>query len=167
MKEFYVYQYIDEDPTPYYIGKGKANRIREKHLYTVIPPVERRIIVESNLTEEQAFILENKLIREYGRKIDGGSLDNIKVNRWACTSGWKQSTEAKQKISIGNTGKIRSAEAIQNYSKPKTKEHAEKIRRANLGRKDDGRYAKASATLKGKPWSEARRLAQENKNKGI
>ena len=29
----------------------------------------------------------------------------------------------------------------------------------------DGRYAKASATLKGKPWSTARRLAQTMRKK--
>jgi len=52
-------------------------------------------------------------------------------------------------------------------SKPKTKEHSEKNRQANLGRVDNGRNLKISQTMKGKPWSEARRLAQQNKNKEI
>ena len=141
---FYVYQYVTEDGIPYYIGKGKENRIREKHTFTKVPSAERRLIIKSNLTETQAFKLENELIRKYGRKIDGGLLDNIKLNQWACAIGWKHSQETKRKISEANRGKVRTEEHKQKYRQPKTKEHAEKIKLANLGRKDDGRAAKSA-----------------------
>jgi hypothetical protein len=134
---FYVYQYLREDGTPFYIGKGSKNRINESHLpWIEIPSIEFREIITSNLTESEAFDLELNLIKKYGRKIDGGILENKKINRWVAQAGWTHSEETKQKISEKNTGKIRTEEHKENYKKPKTKEHAEKIRQANLGRKD-------------------------------
>lgn len=149
---FYVYQYVTENGLPYYIGKGKEKRIRENHKYTVVPPANQRIIVKSNLTEQEAFMLENSLIRQYGRKIDGGLLDNIKLNQWACAIGWKHSEATKCRISKANSGKVRTEAHKQKYRQPKTKEHAEKIRLANLGRKDDGRAAKAAEKNKLLKW---------------
>jgi len=146
---YYVYQYITEDGLPYYIGKGSGTRIREHHLYTEVPPAERRIILKDGLTNKEAYDIESVLIKLYGCKKHGGILDNKKVTRWAAEPGWKHSDEAKKKISEGNTGKVRSEEAKANYRKPKTGEHAEKIRQANLGRPyDPVRAAKISVTLK-------------------
>jgi hypothetical protein len=148
---FYVYQYITESGTPYYIGKGSGKRIHKHHTKTELPPVDRRIIIKDGLTNEEAKNLEKELITKYGRKLDGGILDNIKINQWACAVGWKHSVETKRKISEGNTGKVRTEEHKINYRKPKTAEHAEKIRQANLGRPyDPVRAAKISATLKGR-----------------
>ena len=50
--------------------------------------------------------------------------------------GWKHSTEAKRKISKGNKGKKRTPEQLKNYKGTVTAEHKEKVRQANLGRKD-------------------------------
>jgi hypothetical protein len=147
--KFYVYKYVTDDGIPYYIGKGSGKRINRHHTKTQLPPPDRRIIIEDNLTNEQAKMLEGQLISEYKRKIDGGLLDNIKINQWACHTGWKHSDDAKQKISIGNRGKIRTLEQRENYKKPKSPEHAEKIRQANIGRPyDQVIYAKISKTLK-------------------
>lgn len=135
---FYVYQYLTEENIPFYIGKGSKNRINESHLpWIEVPPIEFRQIIAENLTEKEAYDIELELIKKYGRKVDGGILENIKVNRWSCKSGWKHSEETKQMISEKNTGKIRTDEQKKNYKKPKSKEHAEKIRQANIGRKDD------------------------------
>ena len=164
---FYVYQYIDDSGLPYYVGKGSGNRIRANHLYTRVPSRDQRVIVKSGPTEQQAFELENQLIRQYGRKIDGGLLDNIKLNQWACATGWSHSDETKKKISIKNTGKIRTVEHKEKYSKAKqlmTDETKEKIRQANLGKV--GHWAGKSMPTKGKPWTEARRDAYL-KSKGV
>jgi len=147
--EFYVYQYITESGTPYYIGKGSGRRMHVEHTKTTLPPLERRIIIKDGLTNEEAKRLEGELIAKYGRKADGGILDNIKINQWACAVGWTHSEESKRKISEKNKGKIRTEVHKANYRKPKTAEHAEKIRQANLGRPyDPVRAAKISATLK-------------------
>jgi hypothetical protein len=152
-KNFYVYQYVDEFRKPYYIGKGKGKRIVAKHFFTVVPiEADRRQVIESSLTEIEALILENILIKKYGRKVDGGILDNIKVNRWACQSGWNHSEETKQKISKSTFGVKKTEKTKQNMRKPKSKEHAEKIRQANLGRPNDGRYEKIRLTMSLKRW---------------
>ena len=126
--KYYVYQYINDDGQPYYIGKGSKTRIREKHNHTIVPPPERRIIVKDGLTNDEAKLLEGELITKYGRKLDGGILDNIKINQWACFDGWNHSEEAKRKISKGNKGRVRTAEHKKNYSKPKTESHANNIK---------------------------------------
>lgn len=127
---FYVYQYITEDGLPYYIGKGSKKRIHCFHTHTQLPPVDRRIIIEDNLTNEETKNIEKELITRYGRKIDGGILDNIKINQWACAVGWKHSDEAKQKISQGNLGKVRTDKHKKNYSHPKSNDHASNIQSA-------------------------------------
>jgi hypothetical protein len=149
---FYVYQYLTEDGIPYYIGKGSGNRMNVKHSTVALPIKERRMIIQSGLTNNEAKQLEAELITKYKRKVDGGILDNIKINQWACAVGWKHSEETKQKISKSNLGKVRTTEQRRNYTGPKTKEHAEKIRQANLNRLDDGRYLKISATKSKQRW---------------
>jgi len=152
-KVFYVYKYIDEMGSPYYIGKGKGTRIDDLHHNSILlPPKDMRIKVQENLTEEEALAVENSLIRTYGRKLDGRILDNVKINQWVGSSGWKHSERTKRLISEKNTGKIRSLEQKTNYKKPKSPEHIEKIRQANIGRKPDGRNEKISVTMSKKRW---------------
>lgn len=168
---FYVYQYINEDGQPYYIGKGSGKRIDRPHTSTLLPPKDRRVIIKDGLSNEEAKRLEGNLITKYKRKLDGGILDNIKINQWACAVGWKHSEETKRKISEGNRGKKRTPEQLKNYKGTVTVEHREKIRQANLGRRDNParhhrsddpiRRAKISASLKryfaerdpNKPWN--------------
>jgi len=150
---FYVYQYINDDGTPFYIGKGSKDRINESHApWIELPKKENRQFIKTGMTEKDAFDLEIQLIKQYGRKIDGGILENIKMTRWVAQSGWKHTEETKRIISEKNKGKIRTEEQRNNYKKPKTAEHAEKIRQANLGRKDDGRGAKAAEKNKLLKW---------------
>ena len=167
---YYVYQYLTENGLPYYVGKGKNNRINVNHKHIALPTVERRVIVKDGLTNKEAYEMESELIKFYGCKKHGGILDNKKITRWVAEPGWKHSDDSKKKISAGNKGKVRSEEAKAKYRTPKTAEHAEKIRQANLGRPYNPiRAAKISATLKGNipwnkgvkgtPWTEARRNA--------
>ena len=150
---FYVYQYLTSDGVPYYIGKGSKDRINESHApWVEIPPKEFRQFIQINMEEHTAFDLEIELIKKYGRKLDGGILENIKISRWVAQAGWKHSDATKQLISEKNTGKLRTDEQRKNYKGTKTAEHAEKIRLANLDRPRDGRYEKIGLTMSLKRW---------------
>ena len=149
---YYVYVYLDSNGIPYYVGKGIRNRMIAKHLYASVPDYSN-IMVMDKLSEQDAWDKEIELIAKYGREhLKTGPLKNLTAGGPTQKNGWAQSSQAKEKISKGNLGKIRTLAQRLNYSKPKTKEHAEKIRQANLGRLDDGRYVKTGLTQSMKRW---------------
>ena len=89
---FYVYMYVHEDGTPWYIGKGC--KYRRRHYNHHLPkefqrPADEFIItVQDNMTEAAAFALEIELIAKHKRQSDGGTLVN-KCLGGAGTKGFK------------------------------------------------------------------------------
>ena len=77
--EYYTYAYLREDGTPYYIGKGKKDRVYSKQRIINKPKDKLRIIfLKQNLTEEEAFKHEIYMIAVFGRKDLGtGILRNM------------------------------------------------------------------------------------------
>ena len=76
---YYVYLWLREDRTPYYVGKGKGYRGYVKHLIGNPPPKERIIIVKNFDDEEESYQYEMWLIELYGRKCEGGILLNTSI----------------------------------------------------------------------------------------
>lgn len=89
---YYVYLYLREDRTPYYVGKGIGKRINQRHKlgknkFLPLPPVDRRVILKHFDNEEDCFVFEEWLIELYGRKLDGGILNNQCKGGGGCTRG--------------------------------------------------------------------------------
>jgi hypothetical protein len=171
---FYVYQYLRDDGTPYYIGKGSGKRIMNPH-FVEVPPNKRREFVQTGMTEVAALALEESLTKKYGLLIDGSGILENKIHGGGPAGrrgflGKTHSEDTKRRISDAQKGAKRTAEQRGNYKGTAASLEAEevrkdKIRLANINRLDDGRYKKMAETKKGKPWTQARRDAF-NKAKG-
>lgn len=89
--EYYVYVYLREDGTPYYVGKGKGVRAWVKHIRTngidLRPKDLSKIkIIAHRLGELESLVLENKLIHDHGFKSDGGLLVNLKNGEFSVST---------------------------------------------------------------------------------
>jgi hypothetical protein len=104
--DYYTYAYLREDKTPYYIGKGKGNRIFNRSRGDIRPPKDksRVIYLKQNITEEEAFKHEIYMISVFGRKdLDTGILRN-KTNGGEGSSGAIRSDEYRKKLSESRKG---------------------------------------------------------------
>jgi len=118
MNNYILYYYLREDfSSPFYVGYGKPRRIYAKHLRSnganLLPPRERRWVVKSGLTKEEAIDLEIKHIALWKRECDGGVLLNQNLGgdgkpggqKTIGFGGRKHTEEAKKRISEKVAGK--------------------------------------------------------------
>lgn len=89
---FYVYAYLREDGSPYYIGKGKGRRawIPHRRNNQGIPTpknLSQILIISHKLLEFESVLLERKLISYYGRKDLGTGILRNRTNGGEGTSG--------------------------------------------------------------------------------
>ena len=171
---YYTYAYLREDKTPYYIGKGKGERIYKKGSGEVNPPKDksRVIYLKQNLTEEEAFRHEIYMIDVFGRKDLGTGILRNKTNGGEGVSGWVPSEETKIKMSESGKVKIFSEEHRRKLSESgKNKIFSEETKRkmseANKGKiLSEETKKRMSEAQKGKIFSEQHRikLSEANKN---
>ena len=110
---YYTYAWLREDMTPYYVGKGIANRAYRPHrrgdTYMSPPPRDRVLFLKKNLTEFDAYKHENYIITILGLKSEGGILINMSYGGEG-SSGRKTSEYCIQRTKEVNTGKILTEE---------------------------------------------------------
>jgi len=96
---FYVYLYLREDYTPYYVGKGKGRRAWTKTKGEVGIPTDpsRILIIEWDLSEIYAFILERYYIRWFGRKDIGTGILRNRTDGGEGVSGLRGPMSEEQK----------------------------------------------------------------------
>jgi|LakMenEpi03Aug12_release.lakeMendotaPanAssembly.Ray.scaffolds.fasta_scaffold559372_2 hypothetical protein len=138
MNIYYVYKYLREKDsntasagTPYYIGKGKGNRIKSKH--SVYVPKNNFLIeiVSLGLSEHDAHILECELIQQYGRKDLGTGILHNRTDGGEGLSGFSHSEQTKQKLRKPHTEehKRKISKACKGILKPKSDKHKNKVQK--------------------------------------
>ena len=126
MTIYYVYAYLREDQSPYYIGKGKNDRAYDNNdhkKHGIYLPVDqsRIVILKDTLTNQEALDLEATLIRQHGRrdigtgilynKTDGG-VNPILYGEHNGMTGKKHSEETLRKIRNSKLGRNRRNDKI-------------------------------------------------------
>jgi hypothetical protein len=118
---YYTYAYLRSDGTPYYIGRGKGNRAFDITHRVKVPPKERILFLKKNLTYSGATAHEVYMIAVLGRKdLGSGILRNL-------TNGGEGRPGPKSREECMKISKSLSGRRL-------TTEHAEKLRKARLGK---------------------------------
>lgn len=164
---FYVYAYLDIrkpgnydyngykfNHEPFYIGKGKNNRMKEhlKEERTSNPKKNNKIQkmlregyqpiitkLKEFIIEKDAFEYEKELIKNIGRWELGGPLTNM-TDGGEGVSGFKMPKEVVEKMSerkkeLWMDENFREKNSKLNATRVRRKEVREKIRKANIGKK--------------------------------
>lgn len=166
--------------------RGKENKLRWKEICDIRkqglePLVE--ILFDNIADETLAYNTESNLIRNYGKIIDGSGiltniLDDARPPSW---KGREKTPEHRAALSRAHQGKKLSNETKRKIIETKIKNgtlksgmegktHTEETRtkisksKSNVPMSVDS-SVKKSLKLKGKPWSEARRLAAQTQRK--
>ena len=137
MNNYILYYYLREDfSSPFYVGYGRPRRINSRHSRRngaeILPPRERRWVVKSGLTKEEAIELEITHIALWKRECDGGVLLNQNLGGEGKPGGQKtrgftgrrHTKESRDKISVKSSG-----ENNPSYGVPCSEERKEKIRK--------------------------------------
>ena len=179
MNNYILYYYLREDfSSPFYVGYGRPRRINSRHSRRngaeILPPRERRWIVKSGLSKEEAIELEIKHIALWKRESDGGVLLNQNLGgegkpggqKTKGFSGRKHTEDAKKRISQKVAGKNNPS-----YGVPCSEERKRKISERSKERFAEGFKSPSSVTYlltspsgeKFEVFGELKKFCSENK----
>ena len=174
MNGYYTYAYLKADGSPYYIGKGKGNRLYDHRGKNCIPPKDKNRIIKlkQNLTEEAAFRHEIYMIAVFGKKCDGtGILMNIADGGNAPPKMYGDNSPTKRpeiraKIGAANKISLKGRKVTEEVRQKISKTHRERLKNnprpmsyytenlkkmAERNRTDKEKHQKHSEMMKGRP----------------
>jgi hypothetical protein len=99
---FYVYMWLREDGSPYYVGKGHGSRALYKYSRVFNPPPRNRVIIQEFLTESDSLLAESFLVSYFGRKDTGTGVLRNRTDGGDGSRGL--SFAAKSRIGNANRG---------------------------------------------------------------
>jgi hypothetical protein len=174
---YYTYAYLREDRTPYYIGKGKRNRIYETHRRVKAPKNKSRIIfLKQNLTEEEAFKHEIYMIAVLGRKDNGTGILRNMTDGGEGVSGLIVTEEHRNKLSASMTLEQRKKRAKKAHESMTPEQRSERARKGQASRSPErrseiARMANASMTTEQRrentKKAHAKRTTEQRRESGI
>jgi hypothetical protein len=130
---FYVYQWVREDGSPFYIGKGNGSRAWKKTKGHSPPKEEHRIIlVAHHLTESESFLLEKKLISLWGRKDLGTGILNNRTDGGQGSVGKKMTVESRAKLGQKVKQRLSDKTELAKHSERTKSQWADPIKKARL-----------------------------------
>ena len=153
---YLVYVLYRDGDTPHYVGATQDLKrpYYDGHHARVDYNITSVEIVQEDLSRIDAGNLEDRLINQYGKSVDGGTLVNIQGGGHGLAT-----EETKLKMSQSRKGR---------KCKPFSDEHRAKLSQSLKGRTlSEESIAKMAATKKGKPRSEETKLKISLAKKGV
>jgi len=174
MSEYYTYAYLQNDGSPYYIGKGKGDRLYDHRGKNCNPPKDKSRIIKlkQNITEEEAFKHEIYMISIFGKKCDNtGILMNIADGGNAPPTHYGKDSptkrpEVRAKIGAANKVSLKGRKIPDDIRKKQSNTWKEKLKNnprpmsyytenlkkmAERNRNDKEKHRRHSEMMKGRP----------------
>lgn len=104
---FVAYLLCSPEGQPFYAGSGKIGRQRDS---ARAHKRDKVVINFEHETRADAVAQETEWIKQYGRKLDGGLLENIRIGDRGGVHGHSVSEDVKQKIRGAQTGRVKTEE---------------------------------------------------------
>jgi len=154
MNDYYTYAYLRKDDTPYYVGKGRGDRVINNSRRTFKCPKDksRILFLKKNLSETDAFKHERYMISILGRKDLGTGILHNKTDGGEGLSGLVFTDEHRINLTLAAL-----------HRAPRTDNQCKRISVALKGKKKTKEHAANNGAVHRKPITLVHTVTEETK----